>query len=148
MLDHVHFTGRLSHRYLCHLFPCSDVAEFPSVIPEAYPLVLMESLANGVLPAASNFSGFAEGLDALAEDLGAEMVSLLRLPTAPDRAVISMADQLATLLQRGGDDELRRTMRGIAVERYDWRVRAEQMALAYARCLDADRAEAPRCRRC
>jgi glycosyltransferase involved in cell wall biosynthesis len=91
LLDHVHFTGRLSHRYLCHLFPCSDVAVFPSIIPEAYPLVLMESLANGVLPAASNFSGFAEGLDALVDDLGADMVALLRLPTAPEQAVISMA---------------------------------------------------------
>ncbi|KPJ94183.1 MAG: hypothetical protein AMJ55_06815, partial [Gammaproteobacteria bacterium SG8_15] len=51
------FLGRFNHEQLSYLFPCADLAVFPSVIPEAYPLVLMESLANGVLPMVSYFSG-------------------------------------------------------------------------------------------
>jgi len=50
--NHVHFLGRLDHSRLKYLFPCSDLAIFPSIVPEAYPLVLMESLAiKGVLKA-------------------------------------------------------------------------------------------------
>jgi|TARA_B110000208_G_scaffold190514_1_gene254590 glycosyltransferase involved in cell wall biosynthesis len=62
----VHFFGRLPHNLLKFVFPCCDVAVFPSCIPEAYPLVLMESLANGVMPMCSDFSGFSDGLDELA----------------------------------------------------------------------------------
>ena len=63
--ERVHFFGRLPHALLKFVFPCCDVAVFPSCIPEAYPLVLMESLANGVMPMCSDFSGFSDGLDEL-----------------------------------------------------------------------------------
>lgn len=55
------FTGYLTHkvfilsrmmteiffRELCCLFPCCDVAIFPSVVAEAGPLVFLEALASG-----------------------------------------------------------------------------------------------------
>jgi glycosyltransferase involved in cell wall biosynthesis len=129
--DRVHFLGRLPHDLLRHLFPCADVAVFPSVIPEAYPLVLMESLANGVLPAASYFSGFAEGIDALAPELGAGSVKRMRLPVAEGEAVAGTADRLAALLAEPASDELRDRLRQIAVREYDWSVRAAQMVRAY-----------------
>jgi glycosyltransferase involved in cell wall biosynthesis len=47
--SHIHFLGRLDHSRLRYVFPCADLAIFPSVIPEAYPLVVMESLSNGVI---------------------------------------------------------------------------------------------------
>ncbi len=84
LLKHVHFTGRLSHAELSRLFPCADLAVFPSVIPEAYPLVLMESLSNGVLPLVSYFSGFKDGIDELAGLLGVETVSKMKI-SAPSR---------------------------------------------------------------
>ncbi len=46
--SHVYFLGRLDHARLKFLFPCADIGVFPSIVPEACPLVLMESLANGV----------------------------------------------------------------------------------------------------
>lgn len=129
--EHVHFLGRLSHPLLRHLFPCADVAVFPSVVPEAYPLVLMESLSNGVLPAASSFSGFAEGLDALVDDLGEQTVNRLRLPVDPDEAVPGIASRLSALLLQGSDEDLRSRLRRIAVERYDWSIRARHMVTTY-----------------
>ena len=131
LAEHVHFLGRLNHDLLRFVFPCVDLALFPSVIPEAYPLVLMESLANGVLPVASDFSGFAEGLDNLEPDLGAERVSLMRLPVEDETRVAGMARRLGALLDQRRDwsDELR----AIATARYDWSNRAVQMVAAYER---------------
>ncbi|MEN8149619.1 MAG: glycosyltransferase, partial [Planctomycetota bacterium] len=129
--EHVHFTGRMSHDLLCHLFPCADVAVFPSVIPEAYPLVLMESLSNGVLPAASDFSGFAEGLDHLVPELGRELVQSMRLPIDPATCVAGMVERLSSLLAQPRDDARKARLRDIAVRRYDWKIRAREMAAAY-----------------
>ncbi|MFM2437368.1 MAG: hypothetical protein RLZ55_177, partial [Actinomycetota bacterium] len=130
---HIHFTGRLDHSRLDKLFPCADLAIFPSVLPEAYPLVLMESMASGVLPCASDLTGLGEGLDLLEPHLGADVVRRLRLPMDPASRVAAIADRLGALLSdddlRGLTDELRR----IAVAEYDWSVRAEQMTTAYQR---------------
>jgi glycosyltransferase involved in cell wall biosynthesis len=128
----VHFLGRLSHQYLRYLFPCADVAVFPSIVAEAYPLVLMESLANGVLPAASYFSGFAEGLDALIPQLGEEIVDRMRLPIDPATAVEGIADKLVALLSHPGSEDQKAGLRRIAKENYDWSIRADQMLRAYA----------------
>jgi glycosyltransferase involved in cell wall biosynthesis len=127
LADHVHFFGRLHHDRLRWLFPCADLAVFPSIVPEAYPLVLMESLANGVLPVVSDFSGFRDGLAALEPHLGEELVAKMRLPLGD---VAGIAGRLQALLPdppRG--DRLRR----IAVEQFDWDVRAQQMVDAYTR---------------
>lgn len=131
LAEHVHFVGRLDHRLLRHLFPCADVAVFPSIIPEAYPLVLMESLANGVLPAASDFSGFREGLDGLVGDLGEERVRRMRLPMEDGTRVGGIAEGLAGLLR---DPELREVgprLRELAASRFDWAVRAREMVAGY-----------------
>ncbi len=129
--DHVHFFGRMNHDLLRFVFPCVDLALFPSVIPEAYPLVLMESLANGVLPVASNFSGFAEGLDNLVPDLGAERVDLMRLPMEDATRVAGIAGRLGVLLSDKRDWSAE--LRDIATARYDWTIRAEEMVAAYRR---------------
>jgi glycosyltransferase involved in cell wall biosynthesis len=130
--DHVHFVGRLEHDLLRHLFPCADVAVFPSIIPEAYPLVLMEALSNGVLPAATSFSGFAEGLDVLVPRLGRDLVDRMWLPLEPEHRVAGIAAQLTALLS-STSEELSARLRAIAVADYDWTVRAEQMVAAYRR---------------
>ena len=139
LAERVCFVGRLHHGLLRHLFPCADVAVFPSVIPEAYPLVLMESLANGVLPAASDFSGFAEGLDDLVPDLGEARVGSMRLPVEPERRVAGIASRLGALLEAAPRSDLGGALRRIAVSRYDWAVRARAMLSAY-RALTAPQA--------
>ena len=132
LAEHVHFVGRFGHDLLHHLFPCADVAVFPSVIPEAYPLVLMESLSNGVLPAATSFSGFAEGLDQLVPKLGADLVDRMRLPLEPVGRVQGIAERLAGLLQTVSEG-LHDRLREIAVSEYDWAIRAKAMVAAYQR---------------
>lgn len=128
--NHVHFLGRMGHPLLRYLFPCADVAVFPSVIPEAYPLVLMESLANGVLPAASNFSGFSEGFDLLVPHLSEALVEKMRLPLEPAHRVAGIAERLAQLLR---EPDLKPRLRAIAAAEYDWATRADAMVEAYAR---------------
>jgi len=135
-VEHVHFTGRLDHTRLNLLFGCADLAVFPSVLPEAYPLVLMESLAIGVLPCASDLTGLGEGLRDLEPELGSSLVDRLRLPIDPAVRVAGIGQQIASLLV---DPELHGqtdTLRRIAVERYDWDVRAVQMLEAYERAID------------
>ncbi|MHC4973785.1 MAG: glycosyltransferase family 4 protein [Planctomycetota bacterium] len=127
LTDHVHFAGRLDHDRLRHLFPCADLAVFPSVVPEAYPLVLMESLANGVLPVVSDFSGFRDGLAALEPHLGADLVAKMRLPVGDVAGIVAALRELLPCPPRG--DELRK----VAVEQFDWDVRAQEMVEAYAR---------------
>jgi glycosyltransferase involved in cell wall biosynthesis len=130
--DHVHFTGRLAHDRLTKVFPCTDVAVFPSVMPEAYPLVLMESLASGVLPCASDLTGLGEGLRDLEPLLGAEIdVDRLRLPMDDDIRVASVAATLAALLTDADLASAGPRLREIAVSEYDWAVRARQMVAAY-----------------
>ena len=127
--EHIHFLGRLDHRILRYIFPCADIAIFPSIIPEAYPLVLMESLSAGVLPAASNFSGFAEGLDQLKPFLGETLVDQLRLPVDEKSRVAGIAQRIKMLIKHRQDRS--EELRSIAVNRYDWKIRAAQMQQAY-----------------
>lgn len=127
LADHIHFTGRLHHDRLRRLFPCADLAVFPSVVPEAYPLVLMESLANGVLPVVSDFSGFRDGLAALEPHLGPDLVAKMRLP------LDDVAGIAARLRRLWADPPRGERLRRIAVEQFDWDVRARQMVEAYAR---------------
>jgi glycosyltransferase involved in cell wall biosynthesis len=129
---HVHFLGRLDHQRLRHLFPCADLAVFPSVVPEAYPLVLMESLANGVLPVVSCFSGFADGVAELVPWLGEEITERMKISMDDTVRIESLAGNLAELLGEESDKERSRALRRIAEEHYDWRLRADQMTKAYS----------------
>jgi len=128
---HVHFLGRLDHSLLCYLFPCADVAIFPSVIPEAYPLVVMESLSNGVLPLVSYFSGFKDSVDNLEPFLGQALIELMKIPTAPDVRIGRIADNLKQLFAGQYLKNIGPTLRRVAVEHFDWKLRAAQMTDAY-----------------
>lgn len=133
--EHIHFTGRLDHSRLKLVFPCADLAVFPSLLPEAYPLVLMESLSSGVLPAASDTTGLREGLNLLEPHLGVEVVERLRLPMDPAVRVAGIAERLTSLLMRPTSHDAHEELRAIAVAEYDWPVRATAMVAAYQRAI-------------
>ena len=135
LLQHAHFVGRLDHSRLCHLFPCADLAVFPSVVPEAYSLVLMESLSNGVLPAVSYFSGFRDGVDELQPYLEGSLLELIKLPVDPTIRVSGIARQLTALLN-APLQKISPQLRQIAEERYDWKLKAAQMVEAYQAVID------------
>ena len=131
--EHIHFLGRIDHDLLCHLFPCADVAIFPSVVPEAYPLVLMESLSNGVLPVVSYFSGFADGVDDLIPYLGIEWVERLRMPVDDQNRIPGLIKHLPAVMSDPDLSIISPKLRKIAVENFDWNIRAQQMVSAYSR---------------
>jgi len=134
--DKVKFLGRLNHDELKYLFPIADLAVFPSVVPEAYPLVLMESLSNGVLPVVSYFSGFTDGIDELADVIPPELLSKMKIPMAPESRISTMAENICDILASDSFRTIRPKLREVACERYDWNLRAQQMIAAYQAVID------------
>ncbi|MGH7482133.1 MAG: glycosyltransferase [Longimicrobiales bacterium] len=112
------FTGYLKHDELRHLFPCCDVAIFPSLVAEAGPLVFLEALASGCFPLGTYFAGMAASIDAVAEALPAGEADWMKL--SPDRATVAadIARRVPGALERA--DAHRDTLRRVAVEQYDW----------------------------
>ena len=124
----VHFLGRLDHSRLRWVFPCCQLAVFPSIISEASPLVLAESMANGVLPLGAYHSGLKDGLDALADDLPKQVWERLKVDPNLAARVGSVAENVSWLLTEGVSDVLRLKLRQIAEERYDWNFIAAALA--------------------
>jgi len=116
--ERVVFTGYLTHQELRYLFPCCDVAIFPSIVPETGPLVFIEALASGVFPMGIDIAGMSASIDVVAQTLPAEVVRLMRLRPDPRHTVADMvAGVLGALnLERRHAKDLRQ----VAVERYDW----------------------------
>lgn len=133
--NNVHFVGRLNHDQLKYLFPVVDLAVFPSVVPEAYPLVLMESLSNGVLPMVSYFSGFTDGIDELDDVIPEDLLSLMRIPMSNEQRISVMAENLNSILSSESFREIKPKLREVACARYDWNLRAQQMVDAYSHVL-------------
>lgn len=131
LLSQVSFLGRFNHQQLSYIFPCADLAIFPSVIPEAYPLVLMESLANGVLPLVSYFSGFKDGVDELENFLDRELVSHLRIPMERENRVGQLSKNIVDILNILNARDYSAELSEIARNNYDWSHRAKQMVDAY-----------------
>ncbi len=129
--QHIHFVGRLVHSELQYLFPCADLAVFPSVVPEAYPLVLMESLSNGVFPVVSYFSGFKDGVDELSSYIEEDMLDKMKIPMEPDIRIHTLKENIKHLLGNSKLKTIKNNLSRIAVENFDWKLRARQMVKAY-----------------
>jgi hypothetical protein len=75
----------------------------------------MESLANGVLPIGSYFSGFADGIDELEPDLGAELTAKMRINMKTENRIQSLVDNLSYVLNYCEDKSYVPKIRQIAV---------------------------------
>ena len=129
--QHIHFMGRLVHSELQYLFPCADLAIFPSVVPEAYPLVLMESLSNGVFPVVSYFSGFKDGVDELGTYLKEDLIEKMKVPIKFDVRIPTLIENIKNLLKDPELKTIKKDLSQIAVDNFDWKLRAMQMVQAY-----------------
>lgn len=69
LASRVHFLGYMPHETLSAVARQCDVAVLPSIVPEAYPLALVEALAMGLRPVATAAGGAATFLN----DIGATM---------------------------------------------------------------------------
>jgi glycosyltransferase involved in cell wall biosynthesis len=123
--ESVIFTGYLTHRELRYLFPCSDVAIFPSVVAEAGPLVFLEALASGCFPLGTYFAGMAASIDSVAAVLPVEEAALMKLSPEEDKTVADIAARVPAALPVGGKHK--RALRKLAVERYDWKSVARRL---------------------
>ncbi len=123
---HVVFTGYLDHQALCHLYPCWDVAIFPSMVAEAGPMVLVEALASGSYPMGSNHSGIKYNLDIVADNLPDADARPMRLGPEPASIVADIIANTPRALAIQGKyrDELRQA----AVQKYSWTRIAEDLA--------------------
>jgi len=116
--DRVVFTGYLTHRELRYLFPCCDVAVFPSVVKEAGPLVFLEALASGAFPLGTYFAGMKASIDSVAAALPPGDAEAMKLSPDPERTVADIASHVPAALVVG--ERHKDTLYRVARDRYDW----------------------------
>jgi glycosyltransferase involved in cell wall biosynthesis len=116
--ERVVFTGYLTHRELRYLFPCCDVAIFPSIVAEAGPLVFLEAMASGVFPMGIYFAGMAASIDSVAGAVPDDVVSLMKLRAEPEHTVADIVEGAVGALALGGAHAS--ALRQVAIDRYDW----------------------------
>jgi len=116
--ERVVFTGYLTHRELRFLFPCCDVAVFPSIVAEAGPLVFLEAMASGVFPMGIYFAGMAASIDSASEVVPQEVVELMKLRQEAEHTVSDIVQDGVGALEMGRRHAP--DLRKLAVQRYDW----------------------------
>ncbi len=125
--DCVIFTGYLGHEELRYLYPCCDVAIFPSLVMEAGPLVFLEALASGCFPLGTYFGGMAINIDSISDRLPKEDADLMKISIKSDKMLFDIVQKIdgAFLLE----GKHRYTLSKTAQELYDWRSIGEKISL-------------------
>ena len=116
--DRVVFTGYLTHRELCYLFPACDVAIFPSVVAEAGPLVFLEAMASGCFPIGTYFAGMGASIDSVSSAIPAEIVDLMKLSPNAGQTVRDIVTKVKSALYV--DETYTDKLRKVAIAKYDW----------------------------
>jgi glycosyltransferase involved in cell wall biosynthesis len=116
--ERVVFTGYLTHRELRYLFPCCDVAVFPSVVKEAGPLVFLEALASGAFPLGTYFAGMKASIDSVAAALPPQDSEAMKLDPDPAHTVADIVRHVPEALVLG--ERHKDTLYRVARDRYDW----------------------------
>ncbi len=124
--ERVVFTGYLTHTELRYLFPCCDLAIFPSVVKEAGPLVFLEALASGIYPLGTYFGGMGASINMVSEFLPPEDAEWMKLGADPKNTVADIASNVSGALGLGREHQ--QTLRDLAVERFDWSNVSEKLA--------------------
>ena len=99
--------------------------------------MLFESLSNGVFPMASYFSGLACGLDELVPFLGQELVDIMKIPIDDATRIPSLIKSLTRILSNKNIEVISPKLRMIAVENFDWQIRAQQMVAVYSKFISS-----------
>ena len=116
--DNVIFTGYLGHEELCYLYPCCDIAIFPSLVMEAGPLVFLEALASGCFPLGTYFGGMAISIDSISDRLPSKDADLMKISTKNDKMLFDIVKKINDSLLLDG--KYRFTLSKTAQELYDW----------------------------
>ncbi len=129
-IEQCHFTGYLDHDTLARLLPLTDCALFPSVVPEAGPMVLLEAASCGSFPMGTNQAGMAHNLTKLFEGLPTDHAAAARLPTSPAENVAAIARNIPTALKL--KSAAASQLRANCVRHFDWSSLATQLLRALA----------------
>jgi glycosyltransferase involved in cell wall biosynthesis len=115
----VTFTGKLDHRYAPGAFAAMDVCVVPSILEEAFGVVVAEAAAAGALPLVSRHSGLAEVAAALEGEV--DRPGLLSFEPGPG-AVGRIAEGIDRLLDIGDDErrDLGQRLGDVVRTRWTW----------------------------
>jgi glycosyltransferase involved in cell wall biosynthesis len=113
------FTGYLTHRELSCLFPACDVAIFPSVVPEAGPLVFLEAMASGCFPIGTYFAGMGASIDSVSQAVPPDIIDLMKLSPRADQTVMDIVSKVKKALYI--DRSYKEKLHDVAIEKYDWK---------------------------
>src|SRR5207247_1762340 len=116
----------LTHAELRWLFPLADACVVPSVAPEAFPLVVGEAAAAGVLAVVARHSGLAEASALVGTRLPRESSDLLLVEPGDPQALRRALDRLARL-PRSRRRVLGELTRAAAVAELSWAAIAKRV---------------------
>ncbi|MBA2560855.1 MAG: glycosyltransferase family 4 protein, partial [Propionibacteriales bacterium] len=120
----VTFTGQLPPQHVAAQMAAADAVVIPSLVREAFPLVVLEALASGTPPVAVDGGGLGAVLAEVSPQLAGELGPLLALPADPRALVRDLPIRIAALLRwiqaPGRREAARLDCRSLAVETYSW----------------------------
>jgi glycosyltransferase involved in cell wall biosynthesis len=115
----VTFTGMLDHRYAPGALAAMDVQVVPSILPEAFGIVVAEGAAAGALPLVARHSGLAEVSMVLEDEVGRPGLFSFEPGRSAIRSLARGIDRLLSL--RAGDrDELRSALSAFVRTHWTW----------------------------
>ncbi len=132
--NRVTFAGFLDHSKLPELLSRASATVLPSVIPEAYPLALAESLAVGIPPIATDIGGAKTFFDELLPTLRPGHRNL-RVRPEPSTLVSDLTDIIShnlRVLEEPDADAIR-----YAHDNYSWDSIAGKLIQLYENCVGA-----------
>jgi glycosyltransferase involved in cell wall biosynthesis len=115
----VTFTGRLDHRYAPEVLAGVDVQVVPSVLDEAFGMVVAEGAAAGALPLVARHSGLAEVADALERDAGRPGLFTFEPGAGAVGRIADGIDRLLAIEPAERDEIVERLAASVA-ERWSW----------------------------
>lgn len=131
----VTFTGQLAPAEVAAQMAAADAVVVPSLVREAFPLVVLEALASGTPPLAVDVGGLGAVLGEIVPRLGV-LGGLLALPGDPERLVEELPSRVAAMLSWLGDpgrrDAARILCRTLAVETYSAGRMGDRLESLYA----------------
>jgi glycosyltransferase involved in cell wall biosynthesis len=125
------FPGYLKHPALRYLLCLSDLAAFPAIVKEAYPLALLEALSAGVFPIVSDSAGLQEGIDRLGGLFPKQVMRLMRVPMEEKTRIQVMKDHFLKALEIH-DTGMREQMVQYIRENYSWNRVCERLLKVFA----------------
>jgi glycosyltransferase involved in cell wall biosynthesis len=113
------FTGFLDHKLLRYILPCADIAIFPSIVPESFGLVVLESASSGVIPLVSDFSGLHDNALVFEQEIPELNEGDLRFTINPEKRIYSITDRLENFLT-SSISHLKNPLRETCERKFSW----------------------------